>query len=296
MDIKGKALLGGCISQSRSVYIQNLAAVYIDFSDRANISISHVISPAIVGTYRHIVSESFFLSSDILGFWTRTSFVVLWSMKALDEVQTSAQVGFSRKLGSCCLAYGDRVFLYLLIKGPAVLLPRPALHSFASNQGELYCLGNSRITNWHLSRAFVPNFGIFAVASKSVEWDNGETASTLFWAAHASDGILNIGPAHLHHHHHLEGSINHIAAGISGTDVLILARREATHAGTISEGQVDYLGLLHFNSTPKPHATFRELDVGDLDPGFCCQIAFDDTLGLVLAVDRAGNLTAIWYS
>lgn len=75
----------------------------------------------------------------------------------------------------------------------------------------------------------------------------------------------------------------HDIVGGSGTCVLLLVKQEPS-----------YLGLVHFSATAS-HTTFRKLDVGDFSVSSCDRVALDDSLGLVLAVDDVGILTAISY-
>jgi hypothetical protein len=58
------------------------------------------------------------------------------------------------------------------------------------------------------------------------------------------------------------------------------------------------LGLVHCDATatPVPQATFRMLDMGDATLRSCVQLVLDDALGLVLLVDRVGEVTILSYA
>ncbi|KAJ7837988.1 hypothetical protein B0H14DRAFT_1091432 [Mycena olivaceomarginata] len=77
MDINGKVLIGGCIIGRPG----NLVVICIDFRDRAHISISHVVSPAVVGVYfaqatsssARVVWDSLIVPNLSSGAWIQTS-------------------------------------------------------------------------------------------------------------------------------------------------------------------------------------------------------------------------------
>ncbi|KAJ6521239.1 hypothetical protein B0H19DRAFT_1086485 [Mycena capillaripes] len=81
------------------------------------------------------------------------------------------------------------------------------------------------------------------------------------------------------------------AVGASGQYMLLLVHEGNNGLEGTSLNQYGYLALLHFNSTPAPHFTFRKLDVGAVTLSFCYRIALDDSLGLVLVVDMMGTGT-----
>jgi hypothetical protein len=69
----------------------NLAVICIDFRDRAHISVSHVISPAIPQYSR---PSSFFINSCLVGFLD-DPVIVSWCMDADAAVQVAPQLAKS---------------------------------------------------------------------------------------------------------------------------------------------------------------------------------------------------------
>lgn len=63
----------------------NLVAICIDYRDRAQISISHVVSPDM--NISDVPDDSFFVTPRVLGFYIQPS-LVSWSMQADAAVQT----------------------------------------------------------------------------------------------------------------------------------------------------------------------------------------------------------------
>ncbi|KAJ7113804.1 hypothetical protein C8R44DRAFT_228720 [Mycena epipterygia] len=91
LEIKGKALIGAHISPPSR--IGKLAAICIDYRDRAHISISHVISPDI---NREAFNPALFINSKVMGACIqcftqagRSKFIISWSMQMNTVVQTS---------------------------------------------------------------------------------------------------------------------------------------------------------------------------------------------------------------
>jgi len=140
----------------------------------------------------------------------------------------------------------------------------------------------------HPQRVFPPDFGVFAATCRSFNWEGRKISVVHFWPAHVAHGELDIGQAYFYE---LPDYIFQTAVGTSGRYMLILVHSEDEGEHSL-EG---YLGLLHFTSTPTPHTTFRKLDIGELSPDSCDQIALDDSLGLVLVVDHTGKVTVISY-
>jgi hypothetical protein len=89
-----------------------------------------------------------------------------------------------------------------------------------------------------------------------------------------------------------------MAVGASGAYALLLIHEGDAYPGDedydLEDGE-DYLGLLHFTATSTPHITFRRLDVPDVALRSCEHIAFDDSLGLALVLDKSGRMTTISY-
>lgn len=169
----------------------------------------------------------------------------------------------------------------------------PITYPFASSQSELRTLIHSMTSR--APYVFMPDFGIFAVTYRSFKWEDRKTAFIHFWSAQAADGILNIGQCHPCE---LGDPTVGMAVSVSGTYVLVLVHKGENRPGdeAYSGDRGSYLGLLHFTSTPTPHSTFRKLEIENISSLSCTQIALDDTLGLVLALDDVGNMTAIWYT
>jgi hypothetical protein len=132
-------------------------------------------------------------------------------------------------------------------------------------------------------QVFVPDYGIFAVTSRSFTLEAAHRTFIHFWTGHAIHGDLELSQGCVYEH---PQSIVRMAVGASGTYVLLLI-------GSWRRGES--LGLVHFEATPVPHTTFRKLDVGDAPLHSCVQIALDDALGLVLLVGPEGETTLLSY-
>jgi hypothetical protein len=63
--------------------VKNFVVINLNYADRARISMTHVISPAINDTYPY--PSCFFLNARVLGFCTRSS-IVSWCMDPNIEV------------------------------------------------------------------------------------------------------------------------------------------------------------------------------------------------------------------
>jgi hypothetical protein len=100
MNTPGKALVGACIPyvsrlflftdsvHSESGMVKHLVVICIDFQDRAQISVSHLISPATTDTSSH--PSSFFIDSHLVGF-VEQSKIVFWCMESDTAVQAAPQ-------------------------------------------------------------------------------------------------------------------------------------------------------------------------------------------------------------
>ncbi|KAJ7215211.1 hypothetical protein B0H12DRAFT_356493 [Mycena haematopus] len=88
LEIKGKALIGASIGGS----VRHLVAIWIDFRDRARISISHTISQATNLVY--FDRTHFFVDAQVLGFCT-TSHIVFWGLSPSGKVEITPQ-------NNCC--------------------------------------------------------------------------------------------------------------------------------------------------------------------------------------------------
>ncbi|KAJ7820285.1 hypothetical protein B0H13DRAFT_1921357 [Mycena leptocephala] len=142
---------------------------------------------------------------------------------------------------------------------------------------------------------FAPHYGVFAVTWRELLCKDWERRSFMihFWPGDVDNGNLNIGPGSFYEH---PDRIYQMAVGASGAYALILVHEGDSYPGEegyYSEDDEDYLGLLHFKATSTPHITFRKLEVPDVSLRSCEHIALDDSLGLVLVLDKAGRMTAI---
>jgi len=105
MEIEGQALLGAYISG----VADRLVAIYIDYSDRAHISISHVVSLPMNIMY-HVRSD-LFVNSRVLGFRTDSS-VISWCMNASVEVREVLQEMIGPIERFSCLPFGPRLYMF----------------------------------------------------------------------------------------------------------------------------------------------------------------------------------------
>jgi len=296
MDINGKALLGASILG----VIKNLVVICIDFRDRARISISYVISPAINDTYSR--PSGFFINPQVMGFIEQSK-IVSWRLDADAPIEITPQ-HVENSFRAPCLPFGQS--LYILPWGSRsdgvvqiVPLPGPDSHrapiaaSPAPSPTALTIQypGKWSSTTTRSPHVFAPHYGIFAITSRSFTIGQGDEARHLthihFRPARASTihgGDLEFGPDCVYEHRH---PISHMAVGASGTYVLVLSQ---------PKHEERYLGLVRFTATPLPRTMFRKLDVGDLSLSSVRRIALDDALGLVLAVDDEGAVAAISYA
>jgi hypothetical protein len=101
MELKGKVLIGayiGCVVRILTIHeltlgrlrgpgpITNLTAVAIDYHDRLDVSISHVLSPDLDGVADRIGMSPTFMNSSVMG-WCETLQMGTWSMKTDDAIQ-----------------------------------------------------------------------------------------------------------------------------------------------------------------------------------------------------------------
>ncbi|KAJ7766043.1 hypothetical protein B0H16DRAFT_1522863 [Mycena metata] len=306
LEIKGRALFGACIGT------QHFAAICVEYHDRIQISISHVISPP---TSSFLRRAGFFINSRFMGCCTSSS-TVYWSMREDSEVETGAMT-LSDPADSPpgrCLLFGENIYSFHQgVRVAEGILQSRAFSPAGLDEGlapnresksltlpvpypltQEHTLGNVRNILYHPTEIQVPDYGIFAVASTVFEWAQQSRSSMVhFWPGNTVGGNLDVGPACFYHD--TGGVLGRTAVGRSGTYVLTLI-----HEGDVFNGNSQYsqryLGLVHFSSTPTPHTTFRKLDIGDA-PSLRSirQIALDDSIGLVLLLDDAGILTAISY-
>ncbi|KAJ7784992.1 hypothetical protein DFH07DRAFT_763607 [Mycena maculata] len=294
----------------------NLVAIRVDYSDRAHISITHVVSPAIHNI--HFPFHGLFIDPRCLG-WCSSSDVVLWSMDANSSVKIQSQaesffIGeFGLPLTLSYRLFGDR--LYLMSHGttrcdgtvrtflfPSTFgnhsnAPRPVYvhiteekatlkvpYSFASSQTEFRGLGITSV-GIQASHTPPPDYGVFSISVNVFEWKGRRRWFVHFWPAHSDDDKLYFEEPYFYKH----DDPLQLVVGASGTYALVVVP-------DIEGRTCGYLGLLHFSAGQTPHVTFRKLDIGTLSVAQWRQFALDDSLGLVLATDEAGRMTTISYA
>ncbi|KAJ6526671.1 hypothetical protein B0H19DRAFT_1275522 [Mycena capillaripes] len=310
IDTRGRALIGAYLGlPGRRPNVTNLMAIWIDFRDRAHVYISHTISPPLNDTDQ--LRSGFFINSEVMGFCT-TSHILSWPMTADRVVRTRLKPPPLDVRGMrvvSCLPFGQS--LYILARTFAVtetaihtlpLLPAPGClpigdahpadnmttltipYPIGSSPEDLPMRGRGLSVHSKLPHVVAPDYGIFAVTCRTlVPRARGDQVPLIhFWPGRVTHGNLEFGQVHLYEHFH---PIREIAVGVSGTYVLLL----------VVEEEDGYLGLLHFSATPAPNTTFRKLDVQDVSPSFCSQIALDESLGLVCVVDTTGVVEIISY-
>ncbi|KAJ6585836.1 hypothetical protein B0H19DRAFT_1110831 [Mycena capillaripes] len=290
MEIEGKALFAACTPD-----LTKLVVVCVDFWDRAHISISHVISPAIEDLHR--AWNRFFINARDMGFCT-TSSIILWSMDAHAGVRTIPH-HVDDPLRAPCLAFGGTIYVgsdrsawehsILAIPLPAASDHHPNGDDHPTTDKTTFMIPSTvgcspdefAMSTWP-SRFIPPHYGIFAVTHRTLWAGPGCPVLPLihFWPARVTRNKLEFAPGCVYKH--LQ-PISQIAIGASGKYVLF--RVEEEHG---------YLGLLHFSATPAPRTTFRKLDIGNLPMSSLLQIALDDSLGLVF-VHSPGEVTVISY-
>ncbi|KAJ7113775.1 hypothetical protein C8R44DRAFT_795787 [Mycena epipterygia] len=302
METKGEALIVATIGNGLWNEFTNLVAICIDYRDRTQISISHVVSPDM--NIGDVPDASFFVTPRVLGFYMLPS-LVSWSMQANAAVQTEED--FHDVIGGSCQPLGGHLYLFnpgSFFEDAAVQsLPLPSSsndristpppprqitplaipYSVASNQGELRAC--ARLTGSMIlgvPRLLAPDHGIFAVTHRTFTWENRRLSVVHFWPARTIRDQLHFGPACFYEH---SDPIQRIVVGASGTYAILV----------VVQGK-GYLGLVHFSATPRPHITYRKLDIGRKPVDKKTRVALDDALGLVLVGNDSGRLTAFSYA
>jgi hypothetical protein len=289
--------------------LKHLVVICINFQDRAHISVSHLISPAMKDTVNH--PSSFFIDSHLVGF-VEHSKIVFWCMKSDIAVQAVPQpvkssvrsVSFEIHLSSTpeqfrakCLPLGRNIYVLpwgSASDGVVEVIPHPVsdcrrvTDTAPTSGGTSFALQYPGQGKWtgcveRGPQVFVPDYGIFAVTCRSFTFEAAHTTFIHFRPGRAIRGDLELSQGCVYEH---PQPIARMAVGASGTYVLFLVRQRH---------QESYLGLVHFDATPVPHTTFRKLDVGDAPLHSCVQIALDDALGLVLLVGLEGETTLLSY-
>ncbi|KAJ7349802.1 hypothetical protein DFH08DRAFT_1079126 [Mycena albidolilacea] len=289
MDVNGKILIGACINRRP----RNLVVVCIDFRDRAHISVSHVISPAMNDTCFR--PSSFFINPRGMGF-IEVSKIVFWCMDPDVAVPTTSQP-LQRTLKTRCLPLGRSICVLGYThkwNGIVQIIPHSVSNSDradihpVSSTALLGISADHRVWTSSIERPpwiFSPHYGIFAVTSRVCS--NTAGAVTLsrtmiyFRPGRVIHGEVEFGEVCVYKHH---GSASHIAVGTSGTYVALLFARWPPR------DHESYLGLVYCDvtATLEPQATFRMLDLSS-----CVQLALEDALGLVLLVDEEGEVTIL---
>ncbi|KAJ7069446.1 hypothetical protein C8F01DRAFT_1112770 [Mycena amicta] len=318
MDVRGQALLGATI-RPWSGNSANLALVILDFSDRRQVHFRSVVSPPFSQTEND--NEDFFLSAQLFGFTTKTH-IYYWALDANKIVQTMHNPWGNTGSGPICLRYmhsaaSRRLWVFnpggyradaavdsIPLDVDAERHPRPEDNSvilpvrypFASSEQEARQSGTLSSMSLSIPMLFAAEYNIFAVTWRGFKWDTVQTSFVHFWPAFKSDddGGLAFQPSICFSH---PGTGQQLAAGVSGRYVLLLGPKQ------MANGRVGFkkLGLLHLDPSGNP--IFRELHLtGEaaecllVERAPCYDLAFDDTLGLAMVVDRTGILTVVSYA
>ncbi|KAJ7160435.1 hypothetical protein C8R46DRAFT_369560 [Mycena filopes] len=298
----GRVLFGAVIGTDQ------FAAIYIDYQDPDQVSVSYVTSPrTAVGLRR---GPGFFMNSDVMGICTFAS-TAYWSMKKNSEVQIGPGIVpdwelFETPSGRCLLVEQQIYILYQTVVGPlGVYIERysfppttppgqPARRTlsvpYPFAEERLRDATNRLLGSTHLQ---LPEFGVSAVGHISFEWDNESTTSMIhLWPGQVVSGNIDVGIKGFLHA--TEGAVELIAVGRSGRYILILVRSGPIFSDPQAAGDDGYLGLVHVELSPTPHTTFRRLEVDGLPPvSSILHLALDDSLGRVLVADFEGGLTVV---
>ncbi|KAJ7237893.1 hypothetical protein B0H12DRAFT_1138114 [Mycena haematopus] len=311
LEATGKALIGASISKT----VRHLAAIWIDFRDRACVSISRTVSRATNANY--FFRSHCFMDTRVLGFCTNSQ-IVFWGLDPNGKLEICLQDNCCppRSPTPTCVLFGGRIYIFhrganleqvevysvpfspvseyqpgslnYNIAPPSTTNMR-VTYPFHPNQKELLDAAALFSFTVHAPHVFAPECGIYAVTCT----DLGPRTSSVvhFRPARRSTAhdMLEIGPGCVYGHPDL---IRQTAVG--GTRRYVLIRVASPSEESIS----GYLGLLHFSPTSSQDSlaiTFRKLDIGGISLDFCGQIALDDSLGLVLVLDDTGTMTAISY-
>ncbi|KAJ7160378.1 hypothetical protein C8R46DRAFT_1354070 [Mycena filopes] len=313
IEQNGKALFGA------RLHADQLAVVYVDYQDRGQVSISHVTSPPTNALRWHGRNE-LFVNSDVMGFCTSAS-TVYWSMEKASAVRTGtavipAMIDSLPSLPGPCLVHGSNI--YILYRAGETLKVRIERHPFPRTADELvlatpsdppkiwtpsvpYPFTAERLGKiiavlqlLHPTQVQVPEYGVYAVAGSIYEWGDSRTSVVHFWPGRVVQGKVDFGADGFYYA--TDRVMAKMAVGRSGRYVLVLVREGdmfVTEAGAAGES---YLGLVHVELSPTPHITFRKLEVEGLPPVLSIvQLALDDTLGLVVVVDRKGAVSVTSY-
>ncbi|KAF7371314.1 F-box domain-containing protein [Mycena sanguinolenta] len=306
MDETGKTLLAGCIHSFGTNSIQNLVAICVDFHDRTQISISHVISPPTSLPYSW--TSGFFIDSRMMGF-VAESVIVSWRMDAAAAIEISPQDVVDGDRANC-VPWGRSIYVLpsdeisnwgMTSDGLIQILAHPMsahpisdreiviTNTFPTSTFPTQYPSDIEISIRTSPQVLLPHYGIFAVTCRSFTCNFRTDCFSMihFRPAHAKsvedDLEFSQGAVYKHHDH-----IYDMAAGISGTYVLVRVR-------VANQFEESYLGLVHFSGAAVPHITFRKLDVDGKLVASCAKIALDDALGLVLLLDWEGKMTIFSY-
>ncbi|KAJ7069438.1 hypothetical protein C8F01DRAFT_1112734 [Mycena amicta] len=335
MDVTGQALLGATV-RLWSGNSAKLALVILDFSDRRQVHFRSVVSPPFSQPENHNEdlylsendNEDFFLSAQLFGFTTKTH-IYYWALDANKIVQKmhnpwgNTMRADCHGSGSICLRYmhsaaSRRLWVFnpggyradaavdsIPLDVDAEQHPRPednsvilpVQYSFAANEQEAHQSGNLSSMSLSITMLFAPEYNIFAVTWRGFKWDTVQPSFMHFWPAFQSgdDGELAFQLPICFSH---PGTVQQLAAGVSGRYVLLLLGSKQNDNGRMGTKN---LGLLYLDPSGNP--IFRELHLTG-EAAECLErerapfydLAFDDTLGLVMVVDRTGLLTVVSYA
>ncbi|KAJ7055732.1 hypothetical protein C8F01DRAFT_1157490, partial [Mycena amicta] len=312
MQVPGKALIIG-YTQSRVSTLTNLVAIWLDFTDRSNITLTSNTSPDISDV--SLMWRNFFVSKDGMGLVT-SEHLVYWSFEPNTVVVQPHDHPLARQgMNICHLRYGDVLYgfdggtgdrgpmidtLDLAHLAESARLPnqRVQLDTVLKSSHTILPLSLPDPAPDGLFGASVkpptipvsaPDYGVFLVTCSTYE-DYLTRSCLCFWPA--TSMIADDDEPGTAACFERTGNIQCVAVGSSGRYVLFLGHG-IVRPGIDYEAN-DYLGLVHFRSDDT--FKFSHLDIGELNLRTVKLIAFDDTLGLVVAVDIKGMLTAVSYS
>ncbi|KAJ7160392.1 hypothetical protein C8R46DRAFT_1194733 [Mycena filopes] len=301
-DVRGKVLIGGWIGQAK-----NWVAITIDYTDRSNITISHVVSPPISREIRdHTPTNTFFITPQLMG--SASDFhIATWSMRADTSAQGAVNDSTMQRTISPghCFAFGSNIYSFhsgshdgdVCIKRWSIPTASSvsALSSAAPDITPLlmphpFSAALPQVPHATF-KVFVtpPSHGVFAVTHKLFS----RTGFLHFWpatTAPANANALAFGDGYYYEH---PQRFVRPGIGRSGTYVVVLVQDEDDRdAAGNSWGRLD---LLHFSATPVPHVACRRLDTGHVNPWGSQFVILEESLGLVLLVDQGRKVRVLSY-
>ncbi|KAF7288889.1 F-box domain-containing protein [Mycena indigotica] len=313
MDTPGKALVIGCV-QPRLKNIQHLAAIWLDFTDRSNVTLTIDISPDVSNVsypWRYL-----FASKEGIGLVT-TSHLIYWVFETDAVIVQPHDHPLAQQ--SVILAHfrhGD--YLYVSDggtseRGPMLDVIDLSHLSDHGSPGEILRLEQiltcSRVilppldfpdppdglfgtyVKPPIAPLAAPCYGVFSITCLTYE-DHLTRSCVLFWPSDIGEDARLVLGRHAPKCFQHVSKVRQCAVGSSGRYALLLGYGDVD--GDTTEA-TDYLALLHLPPDAESFE-FRRLDVGDIMLGSVVLAALDDTLGLVVLLDHKGMLMAISYA